>query len=510
MPAYINHISTAVPEHWYDQQYVMNFMKKHVAKDRMTSMILHRFYTQSGIQKRHSVLEEFDEGKARGLFVDPHSGALRSPTTGERNALYTQEARKLFIAAARQVFEDRPEIASDLVTHVITVSCTGFYAPGPDLDIVKALSLPSTTQRLHVGFMGCYAAMPALRTAQTIVTSDPDAVVLVVAAELCTLHLKFEDDTDSLLSTTVFADGCAAALVSGRRDFSPQPSNRKTRIDPADWHHDELMDEGEANSRGAGVDPESTNGRPTVAASTTNAPLTGENGLKPGLHDTSTEATGPKQKPVLRLDGLFTAVTPNGAEHMAWTIGDHGFDMVLTSYIPDLISSNLHGVLQPIWDQSGLEPNDIDLWAVHPGGRAIVDKVQQQLELQDFQVEASRQVLRDYGNMSSATVLFVLKRLMDQSAEGENAVLVEAEGSSQRQTRAATARTSSSEAVSENSVISSVEGNTSGVDSSAGDGFGDGHSMPAPGLTDGRPKQVLAMAFGPGLTVETALLTLNP
>ncbi|MCH8524806.1 MAG: type III polyketide synthase, partial [Balneolales bacterium] len=380
MPSYIHHITTSVPENYYDQQFVREFMKKHVASDRMTSMILHRLYTQSGIGKRHSVLKEFhsDDVSAGSTFRDASTGALRSPGTGERNALYTKEARKLFVDAAQNIFIQRPDIRKEEVTHVITVSCTGFYAPGPDLDVVNSLGLSPTTQRLHIGFMGCYAALPALRMAKSITEADDKATVLIVAAELCTLHLKFESDTDSLLSSTVFADGCAAALVSAK---APQ-------------HH---------------------------------------NGA-------------------LRLDGLYTTVTPNGAEDMAWTIGDHGFDMVLSSYIPDIIESNLDGVLTPIWAQAGVQPDDIDIWAVHPGGRAIVDKVQANLDLDDRQLASSRKTLHDYGNMSSATVLFVLRDVMENL---------------------------------ENKTTDNTD-----------------HS-PAH-TTD---KKVLAMAFGPGLTVETGLMS---
>lgn len=453
MPAYIQHITTRVPENYYDQQYVREFMKRQFPGDRLTSMILHRIYTQSGIEKRHSVLREFhgdrdaggagtaptggagegdtpdmadnngagvgDAGltpdtaqsndasrqqhgapsgqtTARGdrtygdasiggamgeqpvavlddepLFRIQPDGTMRVPTTGERNALYTREARKLFTSAARGIFEERPDLQPASVTHVITVSCTGFYAPGPDLDIVNALGLSPATQRLHIGFMGCYAALPALRMANSITGNDPDAVVLIVAAELCTLHLKFESDTDSLLSTTVFADGCAAALVTGG--------------------------------------------------------------------DT------PPRDGALRIDQLHSLVTPNGAEDMAWTIGDHGFDMVLSSYIPDIIEGNLDSVLAPVWKGYGLTPDDISIWAVHPGGRAIVDKVQDALELSEVQVASSRKILREYGNMSSATVLFVLRDVMSQLRENS-----------------------------------------------------------------AEEQRVLAMAFGPGLTVETGLMTYLP
>jgi predicted naringenin-chalcone synthase len=439
MSVYINHIASVVPDFSCDQDFLMNFMKKHVAKDRMSSMIIHRIYTQSGIQKRHSVVTMFGDIESPSPFLNSETKELRTPMTGERNAIYMKEARKLYIGASKKLFDERPDIPTDTVTHVITVSCTGFYAPGPDLDIVNALGLPTSTQRLHIGFMGCYAVLPALRTAKSIIEANPDAVVLLVSAELCSLHFKFDDDTNSLLSTTVFADGCAAALLSSKQDFSVTPRKKVRHSDVSDYYHDELID---------------TEPSPSVLSSTASSRET-EHDTAPssaGIAESSKTAsdtlatgttTSTNLKPVLRLDGLYTTVTPNGAEDMAWTIGDYGFDMVLSSYIPDLISSNLEGVLQPIWEQSGFRPEDIDLWAVHPGGRAILDKVQQHMKLADNQLESSRSVLMDYGNMSSATILFVLSHLM---------------------------RTTNSEDA----------------------------------------KQVLAMAFGPGITVETALLTYMP
>jgi predicted naringenin-chalcone synthase len=472
MSAYIQHIATEVPENYYTQEYIRDFMKKHVGGDRLTDTILHRIYTQSHIEKRHSVLREFQDNGAEGVFVDKVTGALSSPSTGTRNALYTKEARKLFVAGAQKVFEERADLDPSDITHIITVSCTGFYAPGPDLDIISALKLPANTQRYHIGFMGCYAGLTALRMAKTICDSDKNAHVLVVSTELCTLHLKFNKDTDSLLSTAVFADGCAAAYVSGK------------------------------------------------------------------VPDSSHNA--------LRLDSLTSTITPNGAEDMAWTIGDNGFDMTLSTYIPDIIESNLEQVLQPIWEQNETAPSEIDIWAIHPGGRAIVDKVSKNLNLSDKQIEPSRATLRDYGNMSSATILFVLKHVLEKSTE-ENAILTktvaavtsatlgatsdidnhvsgspvatkasDAELDSEIDTDGFAATSASKSSLSSSLVIeesavlpnaklisksrSSAESDSAklGPDS---DSFFEVHQKP-------QPQRVLAMAFGPGLTVETGLLTL--
>jgi predicted naringenin-chalcone synthase len=223
---------------------------------------------------------------------------------------------------------------------MVVASCTGFTAPGLDQVIARRLGLAPTVERLVVGFMGCYAGVTALRTAGHIVRSDPQARVLVVAVELCTLHLQPTDRIESLLAMGQFADGAAAALVTG---------------------------EG------------------------------------PGL------ALG---------DGLSLTLE-DSHDLITWTIGDTGFAMELSGEVPGRLAEALgsDGVAERV--TGGKAVDDIDAWAIHPGGKSIVDAVERGLSLPAAKVAASRAVLQDYGNMSSATVLFVLQRLMeDKPASG--------------------------------------------------------------------------------------------
>jgi predicted naringenin-chalcone synthase len=121
------------------------------------------------------------------------------------------------------------------------------------------------------------------------------------------------------------------------------------------------------------------------------------------------------------VHGFQSALVPSSEAHMAWDIGDHGFNMVLSAYVPELIGSNIRAMVGGILDKRGLTPADIDEWAVHPGGRAILDQIEEQLALPATALEMSRSVLRDYGNMSSPTVLFVLKGFLEE-AETERAM----------------------------------------------------------------------------------------
>ncbi|MGE5189229.1 MAG: 3-oxoacyl-[acyl-carrier-protein] synthase III C-terminal domain-containing protein, partial [Gemmatimonadota bacterium] len=139
------------------------------------------------------------------------------------------------------------------------------------------------------------------------------------------------------------------------------------------------------------------------------------------------------------IGDFHSALVTSGEQEMAWRIGDHGFDIALSGYVPKILGANIRDFVEPALARSGVGLRDVGTWAVHPGGKAIIDQVQASLALRPEQVGASREVLRDYGNMSSATILFVLREILHR---------------------------------------------------------------PSPGTVD----NVCAMAFGPGLTVEMALL----
>jgi len=349
MAVHLHHLATAVPPASYPQAAARDVMKAWIGGDRRTDLLLQRVYARSGIERRHSVVEDFlgvlpdDEAppprRGGGFYVDD-AGGFRDPGTAERNARYREEAGPLFVDVARRTLDGAEGFSARDVTHVITVSCTGFYAPGPDLDVVRGLGLRPGVERYHVGFMGCYAAFPALRMARAFCRAEPDAVVLIVAVELCTLHLQPSRDDDALIAASVFADGGAGALVSAR----------------------------------------------------------------------------PPRGPALTLEGFADGLAPEGASDMAWTIGDHGFEMVLSAYVPQVVGDKAGAALTPLLDGTGTRQEEVRHWAVHPGGRAILDRLEEGLALPPEALAASRSVLARYGNMSSATVLFVLAEMMARPA----------------------------------------------------------------------------------------------
>ncbi|GMQ80630.1 MAG: type III polyketide synthase [Rhodothermia bacterium] len=341
-PVYIHHIDTAVPDISYPQEKIGQVMLAQIDPESKGARLLRRVYKHSGIEKRHSVIRDYADNDHDGLFFDATSDSYRSPSTGVRNDLYAIEARKLFLEVSRRAIEGCPEIDKNDITHVITVSCTGFFAPGPDYHIVKDLGLDPSTQRFHIGFMGCYAAFPALKMAEAFCTADPEAVVLIACLELCTLHLHPSEEIDGIVATSVFGDGASSAIVSART---------------------------------------------------------------PAFANTS-----------LKITKLLSTLAPDSEEDMAWSIGDHGFDMVLSMHVPHILEANVESIVTTLLKEVGLKRKDIDHWAIHPGGRAILDKTEQALGLNGDSLSASRFVLRDYGNMSSATILFVLKEILTLKA----------------------------------------------------------------------------------------------
>lgn len=331
--AHINRIGTAVPDHDVHTDFVK--FARTLLPDTKTQTVFDRMVERAGIAHRYSYLRagRIDAGE---VDADGFYQRGRFPSTAARMALYEPQALRLAQKAAAALELDN----YDALTHLIVASCTGFTAPGLDLQLVGALGLRSDIERTMIGFMGCSAAVPALRAAHHIVRSNPDARVLVLNLELSTLHFQLTSDLEKVLSFLLFGDGAAAALVTA----------------------------------------------------------------EPGG---------------IALDGFRSVVVPDSEGMITWQIGDQGFDMHLSGQVParimralkeELVQANAAGIL------GGRSLTEIDLWAVHAGGRTVLDAVEAGLQLDAHALDVSRAVLNDYGNMSSATVMFVLQRLLRTAA----------------------------------------------------------------------------------------------
>lgn len=333
--AYLNRIATAVPD--FDVHHPFIAFAEGMLKSDRTRGLFRRMARVSGISRRFSVLNPVATEDEESIYAARFYERGGFPTTSDRMRVFEKNAPRLAYRTLDRLALSKEERAR--VTHVVVTSCTGLYAPGLDFEIMDYLGLRQTVERTTIGFMGCYAAMNALKVARHIVRSEPDAAVLVVNLELCTLHLQETQDLEQVLSFLVFSDGCAASLVTA-------------------------------------------------------------------------DATG------LALDSFRSVVIPKTRDLITWNIGELGFDMLLSGRVPGEIARSLRTTALEI--TGGVPVEEIDLWAVHPGGRSVLDAVEDGLGLQDGLLDASRQVLKCFGNMSSATVMFVLEQVMKRAAEGQS------------------------------------------------------------------------------------------
>ncbi len=327
-----------------------------------------KLYRRTGVERRGSVLlTKNEQGRTTQDFYQPlpigdHPDAMvadRGPGTAARNDRYGVEAPRLALASAANALQ-QSDIGSDRVTHLVTISCTGFQAPGVDIDLIEGLDLSPQTQRVAVGFMGCHGLINGLRVARDIVTADPDAIALVVSVELCSLHYQYGYDSQRIVSGSIFADGSSAAVVA--------------------------------------AGPTALTTRPVVGPARVQSPPS-----TPNTPDTSN---------TVQLGDGGSCLIPRSRDAMTWRIGDHGFEMTLAASVPSLIEHHLAGFLNPWLADRGLDIGSIGGWAVHPGGTRILGAVESALSLTPDDLIVSYDVLRQHGNMSSATLGVILGRFI--------------------------------------------------------------------------------------------------
>lgn len=336
--SYISAIETAVPEHCYSQETLASFYLK--STDDLTNKRKIKIVAgKTGIDNRYSVISDFDKAPGDYEFFNKTATLLPEPTLTQRMQLYQRHATALSKKAIEKI-KGFQQLKSTL-THLITVTCTGLFAPGLDIELMREMDLNPAIQRSSVNFMGCNAAVIALKNADAICKSQPGAKVLIVCTELCTIHFQKQYNDDYLLSNLIFGDGSAAVLVT--------------------------------------ADPE-----------------------KHYAH-------------AVEIDAFNSLILHNGYSDMAWQLSETGFIMNLSSYVPDLIRKNI----KPMMEKIGLAADDFKHWAIHPGGKRIVDDFAAALELDKCHLAPTYNVLRNYGNMSSPTVLFVLKEVLEK-AKPEN------------------------------------------------------------------------------------------
>ena len=293
------------------------FFAEHYADVRAAK----RIFLGAGVRTRHAVANPLDED-------------LSNWGTGARMARYVQEALPLGKQAVAGAL-DAAGLAPGDVGLFAVATCTGYATPGLDIRLASDLGMPAGLQRLLIGHMGCYAAIPGLAAVGDFVAARSRPAVLL-CCELTSLHVQpAQRDLEQVVAHALFSDAAAAVVV----------------------------------------EPGAGRGR--------------------------------------RLAGVVARTDASTADLMTWDVTDLGFRMGLSPRVPDVLSRHVGEVVDELLAGAGLRTEDVAGWAVHPGGPRIIDVVRDELGLAEEQVAASRRVLSEHGNCSSATVLLVLQEMAD-------------------------------------------------------------------------------------------------
>jgi len=336
-------IGTAVPKTVIDQEQALTVARALACPSAEQDTWLPGMYTGSLIEKRHlafskELVKDVLEGTSNSgsVFLPKYEATDRGPTTAQRMEHYQELAPPLAIEASRFALK-QSGLPSEKISHLVTVSCTGFFAPGMDRLLVEHLTLPPTVERTHVGFMGCHGALNGLRVAHAFCRSG--GRVLLSAVELCSLHYHYSYNPSKMIANAIFADG-AASLI--------------------------------------------------------------------GVPDSE----APEAWKVLATGSTYL---PSSSRAMTWNIGDHGFEMTLSKHVPELIEKHLRPWLESWLKFHHHSLEKIGSWGIHPGGPKILTAVEASLGLSEQDTRISREVFAQHGNMSSPTILFILKQMIERN-----------------------------------------------------------------------------------------------
>lgn len=332
-------IGTAVPTYCHQQLDILQFMQTVYAANETDKRKLRFLYQQSGIKQRYSVVSDYSHSAEHWKFYPQTENLEPFPSLEQRMTVFNKQAPLLSVDAIRNCLNQTHD--QKKITHLITVSCTGMSAPGLDLQILELMELEKNISRTSVNFMGCYAAIHALKIADAICKADLNANVLIVCTELCTLHFQRDATPDNITSSLLFGDGSAAILVSS--------------------------DENEHK----------------------------------GLH----------------IDNFYSEVIPKGKRDMSWELSSSGFLMTLSGYVPDLIEEDFEKIVDRALAKETLSKEDISHWCIHPGGKRILEAIHKSLGFSNGQLASSYKVLSEFGNLSSASIVFVLKEMLQEEKQ---------------------------------------------------------------------------------------------
>jgi predicted naringenin-chalcone synthase len=330
-------IVTASPPFKVSQSYAASELKKRMGGTSAISRMIDMAANQSGIDHRFFVIKDGEENSSEKFFTK--DGNYVSPDTKSRMTEYEKWSILLTKQAVKELAE-KNNIDFGSIDRIITITCTGFFAPGLDYELIKEFNISPSVKRTNIGFMGCAASLVGVNSVWEAMKQQGNENILMVSVELCSLHLQTEPTRDNILANMIFADGAAAAYFS------------KTNI---------------------------------------------------------------SNEKKLEIQFAESFLFQDSAKFMGWKIGNNGFEMMLSSELPKIILNSAAPKAKEILTQKGIDISQIKHWALHPGGRAILDSLQNGLALSDEQLKPSREVLKNFGNLSSVSILFVLKNILENS-----------------------------------------------------------------------------------------------
>ena len=336
-------IATASPPYIVTQSHAASELKKRMTGSNAAGRLIDMAAIHSGIENRALVIPDGEYNADKKFYSD--NGTYISPDTKKRMDEYERWAKILSRNAVDKLIQNTGFAPGEL-EKIITISCTGFFAPGLDYYLINEFNFPPGIKRINIGFMGCAASLIGMDSVIQTMNNSADSNVLLISVELCSLHLQTEPTRDNILANMIFADGCAAALFSNSGKYA--------------------------------------------------------------------------NKGKLELVNTQSILFKDSYDYMGWKIGNNGFEMILSSELPKIILNEAVPQLVRILKQQDIDPASVKHWVLHPGGRAILDSLQKGLNLSDDQMKASRAVLRDFGNLSSASILFVLKELINNTEIQKN------------------------------------------------------------------------------------------
>jgi alkylresorcinol/alkylpyrone synthase len=294
------------------------FFAQHFGQSRWAR----RVFMATGVRRRHSVVDLTEED-------------VSGWTTGRRMERYIDESVPLATDAVARALAAADRRPADIGLLAV-VSCTGYATPGVDQLVAAKLGFAPSLQRLVIGHMGCYGAVPGLGAVADFVTARAQPAVLA-CVELASLHVQPPTaDMEQVVAHALFSDAVSAVVM---------------------------------------------------------------------------EPAAPGQAGGLTLVDVAARTVSDAASLMTWSVTDHGFRMTLDRHVPDVLAAHVGPAVDDLLARNQLGRGDVAAWAVHPGGPRILDVVTDRLGLADDDLAASRHVLAEHGNCSSATLLLVLAEL---------------------------------------------------------------------------------------------------